>query len=127
MTLFNSNWLSNFIIDYSLTVLVRNKSLDKFLSIVTCESSGVILNQNRYLKLFQQKFVSSWKNKSKMLLPCRINGNHWILVYVDVSESSIYFFDPSLTEHERKKDMNYSKFFNNFIKFYKLVSKQKRN
>ncbi|KAF7993735.1 hypothetical protein HCN44_010330 [Aphidius gifuensis] len=115
-SLFESNWLVNFVIDYWMNSKLKKNNLSQTVAYVSCEISKYILEGTRGEKQFYKNLENQWKGKSKILLPCQVYDSHWILVYVDITTSTIYFFDSN--NRQKTKNSTSELFTQNFIAFY---------
>lgn len=116
----NNSWLGNYMIDFRANIEMKKKTKNT-LAYIPCEKSKYILVENQGLcSTFYEQMKQLWFKKTGLLLPCLINGNHWVLVYANLEESSIYLLNPGRSEkskmNSRERDL-----IKKFINFYKTV------
>lgn len=104
-TLFDKNWLMNTIIDCWASTLIRT-SQQPNIALVSCELSKYLVtgegtDGKPLPSNFHHRFRDAWTGKSGILLPQNIRNAHWVLMYADIENSTIYWLDPSTATMSR--------------------------
>lgn len=95
-SLYGENWISNKVIDYWSNIVLSKSSFAHCIAYTPCELNFYSLLQrcSRVGKAYFEKLFRRWSNKTSLILPLHVNNNHWILIYVDVTNHHIYYMNP---------------------------------
>ncbi|KAF0760332.1 Protein in NOF-FB transposable element [Aphis craccivora] len=109
-------WLSNFVIDIALGVMKQTYcEFKNKIKILSCDVSGH-LNNDPSKKISNLETIVVPK-ESLLVMPLHVNGNHWVIMFVDFGNHKFYFFDPFETTE-------YNKCRHNFVT---ILSELKKN
>lgn len=98
-TLSENQWLSNFVIDICLaTYLVKIGSPN--VKILSTNTVRLLMMKRDYGEEYDEKIKVS--NNNIILMPWRVNDNHWILIVINVDSKMFTIMDP-LNTNERIK------------------------
>lgn len=112
LTLNETNWLSDFLIDIAFNVLNTTKKYE----IIGSNYATVIFSHTTYTPFFVRKIKLN--SHTSIALPILIGGNHWCLAIADFENKIFKFLDPFGSTH-----YNTNQKLNIFIRFLEQYNK----